>query len=103
MENLKVSTGTIARTIALVIALINQLCAYKGWVPLDIDENAIYEVLTVVATFGTAIVAWWKNNSFTQAAKKGDEAKEIAKAEAMLAGHYDDNRMDIEYDQAGDE
>lgn len=68
----KVSPATIARTIALAIALLNQAGAMLGWVPLEISEEMLYQGLTIAATVGTSLWAWWKNNSFSEAAKKAD-------------------------------
>lgn len=70
---MKIETGTIARTAVLVIALINQLCAIMGWTPLDLDEDMIYQVCTIVATIGASLWSWWKNNSFTKAALEADK------------------------------
>lgn len=76
---MKVSAGTIARTIVLVIALINQALAIMGKGTIDIADETIYQLCSLAATAVTAAVAWWKNNSFTQAAIEGDVAKNKAK------------------------
>ena len=70
---MKVKGDTIARTIALFLALANQIMVAFGVVPLDIAEADVYTVCSALATPITAIIAWWKNNSFTQAALKADE------------------------------
>lgn len=76
---MKVSTSTIARTIVLVIALINQALAIMGKGTIDIADDTIYQLCSLAATVVTSIVTWWKNNSFTQAAIEGDVAKNKAK------------------------
>lgn len=76
---MKVSAGTIARTIVLVIALINQALAIMGKGTIDIADDTIYQLCSLGATVITSAVAWWKNNSFTQAAIEGDVAKNKAK------------------------
>lgn len=76
---MKVSTSTIARTIVLVIALINQALAIMGKGTIDIADDTIYQLCSLGATVITSAVAWWKNNSFTQAAIEGDVAKNKAK------------------------
>ena len=66
------STETIVRTIVMFVALINGMCAITGCAPLDIDENTIYCIVSGIAMVGSSIWAWWKNNSFTPAAKEAD-------------------------------
>ena len=80
---MKISSGTIARTIVLVLALINQALAIMGKGTIDIADDTIYQLCSLAATVVTSIVTWWKNNSFTQAAKKADEAlKQLKSKEA---------------------
>lgn len=76
---MKISSGTIARTIVLVLALINQALAIMGKGTIDIADDTIYQLCSLAATVVTSIVTWWKNNSFTQAAIEGDVAKNKAK------------------------
>lgn len=65
----KVDAGTIARTIILALGLINMIIAQLGYVPLDITDSQIYQVVSDVVLIGSAIWAWWKNNPFTKEAK----------------------------------
>lgn len=67
-----VTPETWARTIVLFIALINQILAILGKGQIDIAENDIYQVVSLIATFASAIWAWWKNNSFSEGAQNGD-------------------------------
>ena len=68
-----VTTGTIARTIVLILALANQVLAMCGKQVLNISDDDIYQTVSLLFTIGAAAVAWWKNNSFSQAAIKADE------------------------------
>lgn len=70
---------TIIRTIILGIALLNQIFAMFGISQLDIDDDVIYQVVTAIATIGSAVWAWWKNNSFTEAAQEADKVLEELK------------------------
>lgn len=70
---MKISAETIARTIVLFIAILNQILAILGKNRLEIAESDIYQIVTLVFTIGSAVWAWWKNNSFTQNALKADE------------------------------
>lgn len=71
--NKKVSAGTIARTICLGLALINQLLAVFGVSPIPVEDDTINILIATGATVVAAVANWWKNNSFTQAAIRGDE------------------------------
>jgi len=71
---------TVIRTIVLGIALLNQMFAMFGIQQLNVDEDTIYQGVTAIVTVGSAIWAWWKNNSFTKAAQEADKVlKELKK------------------------
>jgi len=68
-----IKPDTIARTVILVLALLNQVLAIAGKGTLDIAESDIYQICTLVATVMSAIWSWWKNNSITKEAIAADE------------------------------
>lgn len=68
-----VSYQTIARTVVLTLALVNQVLASLGKVPLNLDENVIYDAASLAFTIVSAVVACWKNNSFTKKAIEADK------------------------------
>lgn len=70
---MKIETDTIARTIVLALALLNQILAVMGRGTIDIAESDIYQIASLVATIVSALWAWWKNNSFTRHAILADE------------------------------
>lgn len=72
-----IATGTIARTIILVIALINQVLVTTGHSVIEINDDTITELVSCVFTIVSAICAWWKNNSFTENAILADEHKDL--------------------------
>ena len=76
---MKISSGTIARTVVLVLALVNQVLSVLGYKIIPIEDGQINDFVTIVFTIGSALVAWWKNNSFTEAAIEGDKYKDIVK------------------------
>ena len=83
---MKISTGTITRTVILALALINQVLTISGHIPLPIEDEAVTELIATSATIITATIAWYKNNSFTKEAIKADaKLKELAKAAAANA------------------
>lgn len=65
---------TVIRTVVLLIALLNQILLFIGKNPLPFSEGEIYEAVSMAATVGASLWAWWKNNSFS--------------AEAVEADHY---------------
>jgi len=69
----KITTGTIVRTVLLVLALLNQVLCVMGVSPIPIDDEVLTQAITTGATIIIAIVAWWKNNSFTQKAIEADK------------------------------
>ena len=71
-EKIKVSIGTWIRTIGLVIASINMILTGFGYNPIPFSEEEVYTVLSTIIEGAFIIIAWWKNNSFTQAAKRAD-------------------------------
>ena len=77
--NNNITAGTIARTIVLLLALANQVLAMCGKQVLNIADDDIYQVVSIVFTISASAVAWWKNNSFTQEAIKADKYKENIK------------------------
>jgi len=69
----KISTGTIVRTICLVLALVNQILSSTGHAVLPIEDTQVETIVTTVITIVTSVIAWWKNNSISTAAIKADE------------------------------
>lgn len=68
-----VTAGTIARTACLVLALVNQVLMVLGYKVIDVSDDTVNTLITTAFTVVTALIAWWKNNSFTQAAIEADE------------------------------
>ncbi len=70
---MKIQKGTVIRTVLLLLALINQVLTVCGLSPLPFEDELVSELISLLFTAAAAIVAWWKNNSFTQAALAADE------------------------------
>ena len=85
MEN-KVSADTIIRTIVLLVTLINSVLTMTGHNPLPFAEDELYTTLSCIATVCATVWAWWKNNSFTEAAIKADEYLQELKSEEETEG-----------------
>lgn len=69
----KVTVSTMIRTVCLALALVNQGLAIAGLSPLPIEDETVSQVISLVATVIASLVAWWKNNSFTQKAIAADK------------------------------
>lgn len=72
MDNLHITAGTIARTLVLALAIVNQILSACGKSPLPIESETLEQLVTAGFTIVAALIAWWKNNSFTQNALKAD-------------------------------
>lgn len=72
-NKMNITSGTIARTIILVLALLNQILTATGHSVINVSNDDINTLISTGFTVVSAVVAWWKNNSFTQSALKADE------------------------------
>ncbi len=72
-NKLQITSGTIARTAILILALVNQVLTATGHSVINISDENINTLISTGFTIVSALIAWWKNNSFTQAAIMADE------------------------------
>lgn len=79
--NNTISTDTIVRTIVLALALINNVLTMMGLNPLPFSNDEMYEGVSCFITTVVAVWAWWKNNSFTDAAITADQTMKKIKSE----------------------
>ncbi len=80
MTNVKLDS--IIRTIILALALINQILTSTGHAIIPITDDQITQIITLGFTIGASLLAWWKNNSFSNKAIKADEyLKELKRSE----------------------
>lgn len=68
-----ISKGTIARTIMLVLVIINLVLKKFGIDAINVSESDILSFIEVLIEVATILVAFWNNNSFTKNAIKADE------------------------------
>lgn len=83
--NTNIKLDTIIRTVCLVLALANQTLMMTGHNILPISDEQVAEALTLGFTIVTSLWAWWKNNSFTKAARVADEFMHDIKAGGGIA------------------
>ena len=68
-----VKAGTWARGILLIISFVNMALSAAGKAPIPADYNEIYTIVSVVFSVLVGTSAYWKNNSFTEAAQTADK------------------------------
>ena len=71
-NKLQITSGTIARTVILILALVNQVLTATGHSVINISDENVNTLISTGFTIVSALIAWWKNNSFTHAAIKAD-------------------------------
>lgn len=73
MKNIKISKGTIVRTVMFVIVILNMILSHFGLDVINVSESEILSVVEMLLEVAVIIVTFWKNNSFTDKAIKADE------------------------------
>ena len=76
---MNITKGTLARTIILALALINQILSVCGITVLPIEDGQVETLVSTAWTVVAAVAAWWKNNSFTSAAIAADQVLKESK------------------------
>ena len=75
----KISKGTIVRTAAMVIVIINMILKANGKSIINVSESEISTFLEYAIEIGVIVANWWYNNSFTENAKKAQKFLEELK------------------------
>ena len=70
---MKISKSTIIRTILVAIVIINFILEKLGVDLIPADESVITMFVETLIEVAVIVVAWWKNNSFSEKAIKADE------------------------------
>lgn len=70
---MQISKGTIARTISIVLVLVNIVLKQFGIDAINVSESEILTFIEALIEVAIIVVSFWKNNSFTQNAIKADE------------------------------
>lgn len=69
---MKPTKSTIATTVLLIVSLVNLVLTNTGHSPLPFSDKQIADGVSMGFSIVMTIVAWWRNNSFTQPALKAD-------------------------------
>ena len=70
---MKISKWTIVRTIGIVLVMVNMILQRMGYDVINVSESEILALVEVLIEVAVIVVAWWKNNSFSENAIKADE------------------------------
>lgn len=70
---MKISKSTIIRTILIAIVIINFILEKFGIDIIKADESVITMLVEALIEIAVIVVGFWKNNSFSEAAKRADE------------------------------
>lgn len=70
---MKISKGTIVRTIMIILVIVNVVLKQFGVDAINVSESEILSLVEALIEVATIVVAFWKNNSFTKNAIKADE------------------------------
>lgn len=68
----KITKGTIIRTIVLAIVIINMILKQMGMDLINVTESQVGDFVEMIISVATIIVAWWENNSVSQNAIRAD-------------------------------
>lgn len=72
IKDLRVTKGTVARTVLTVVVLINLVLKATGHDIINLDEYSVSTVIENLVNIGVIVLGFWKNNSFTLEAKNAD-------------------------------
>lgn len=79
---MKISKGTIVRTVMLAIVILNMVLQHFGLDVINVSEVEVLAFVEMLIEVAVIFVAWWKNNSFSEKAIQADEyLKELREAE----------------------
>lgn len=77
--NYALSPQTIARTFIYFLSIVNFFLVQFKILPLELDENAIYEFVSYAWIVGSGIWCWWKDNPITLKSRVSNVVKNVFK------------------------
>ncbi len=70
---MKMTRGTIVRTVLLLVAIVNIGLQHFGVDVIKVEESEVASLLEYIVQMAIIVVGFWKNNSYTDKAMKADE------------------------------
>ncbi len=86
MNEMKISKGTIIRTILAVLVIVNIILERMGYDIINVDEYQIGMVVELLIEIAILVVGFWKNNSYSKKAIQADEFLHKLKNEEIEEG-----------------
>ena len=80
---MKIDSGTLVRTILLILAWVNQILAMNHISPIPVDEMTISTVITGIIS----LIAWWKNNNFLTQLKGQEKYMKLKQGQTPQVVH----------------
>jgi SPP1 family holin len=71
---MNIDRGTLLRSLALGVVLLNQALVNFGMEPIPGTSESWYNILSTVATVAVAVITWFKNNYITF---RGQQQREV--------------------------
>lgn len=72
IKELKVTKGTVIRTILTAIVLVNVVLKAVGMNQINTDDGSLASGIECLVNLGVIAIGFWKNNSFSNEAKNAD-------------------------------
>lgn len=70
---MKITKGTVVRTVATTIVVVNMILKATGKNLINFDESVAYSAIETVVSIAIIAIGFWKNNSFSSNAQKADK------------------------------
>lgn len=70
---MKITKGTIIRTILVVLVIVNLILERCGVNIINVDKSTVGMIVETAVEVASIAAAWWYNNSLTENARKADE------------------------------
>lgn len=80
---MNIDQGTLFRSIALGLVLLNQALVNFGLEPIPGTSESWYQIMSTVATIAVAIWTWFKNNYITF---RGKQQREVLVKNGLTKG-----------------
>ncbi len=80
---MKVSKGTIVRTIMVILVILNIILERNGIDVINVSESELFMIVETAIEVGVLFLGFWKNNSFTKKARKADKIKDSDKIDEV--------------------
>ena len=84
----KVSVGTWVRLAMLLLSMVNMCLMGCGVKTLPFESEQVSQAISVAFAVISALAAYWKNNSFTEAAQAADR---VLRGEAEIKEKDDES------------